>query len=86
MCVLQVSCCSPFGAFAQGFVKLAAKLYRIIHACKFFIHCCLLCKIIKFICRFFGFSHRAPFAARLVSVRRPIGFRPPSDRLAFAAR
>ena len=46
----------------------------------------LLCKIIKFICRFFGFSHRAPFAARLVPVRRPIGFRSPSDRLAFAAR
>ena len=46
----------------------------------------LLCKIIKFICRFFGFSHRAPFAARLVSVRRPIGFRSPSDRIAFAAR
>ena len=46
----------------------------------------LLCKIIKFICRFFGFSHRAPSAARLVPVRRPIGFRSPSDRIPFAAR
>ena len=35
----------------------------------------LLCKIIKFICRFFGFSHRAPYATRSVPVRRPIGFR-----------
>ena len=46
----------------------------------------LLCKIIKFICRFFGFSHRAPSAVQSVSVRRPIGFRSPSDRIAFAAR
>jgi len=46
----------------------------------------LLCKIIKFICRFFGFSRRAPSAARSDSVRRPIGFRSPSDRIAFAAR
>ena len=42
MCVFKVSCCSPFGAFAQGFGKLDAKLYRIIHACKFFIHCCFV--------------------------------------------
>lgn len=35
----------------------------------------LLCKIIKFICRFFGFSHRAPSAVRSVSVRRLIGLR-----------
>ena len=46
----------------------------------------LLCKIIKFICRFFGFSHRAPSAARSVPVRRPIGSRPPSDRIASAVR
>ena len=46
----------------------------------------LLCKIIKFICRFFGFSHRAPYAARSDCVRRPIGFRPPSDRFPFAVR
>ena len=46
----------------------------------------LLCKIIKFICRFFGFSHRAPYAARSDCVRRPIGFRPPSDRIPYAAR
>ena len=46
----------------------------------------LLCKIIKFICRFFGFLHRAPSAARSVSVRRPIGFRPPPGQIAFAAR
>ena len=39
----------------------------------------LLCKIIKFICRFFGFLHRAPSA-------RPIGFRPPPGQIAFAAR
>ena len=26
----------------QGSGKLAAKLYRIIHACKFFIHCCFV--------------------------------------------
>ena len=43
-------------------------------------------KIIKFICRFFGFSRRAPYAARSDCVRRPIGFRSPSDRIAFAAR
>ena len=35
----------------------------------------LLCKRIKFICRFFGFSRRAPYAARSVPVRRPIGLR-----------
>ena len=46
----------------------------------------LLCKRIKFICRFFGFSRRAPYAARSDRVRRPIGFRSPSDRIAFAAR
>ena len=46
----------------------------------------LLCKIIKFICRFFGFSHRAPYAARSDSVRRPIGFRSPSDQIASAVR
>ena len=46
----------------------------------------LLCKIIKFICRFFGFSRRAPYAVQSVSVRRPIGFRPPSDWIASAAR
>lgn len=46
----------------------------------------LLCKIIKFICRFFGFSHRAPSAVRSVSVRRPIRLRPQSDQIAFAAR
>ena len=46
----------------------------------------LLCKIIKFICRFFGFSRRAPYGIRSDCVRRPIGFRPPSDRIAFAAR
>ena len=46
----------------------------------------LLCKIIKFICRFFGFSRRAPYAVQSVSVRRPIGFRPPSDRFPFAVR
>ena len=44
------------------------------------------CKRIKFICRFFSFSRRAPYAARSVSVRRPIGFRPPSDRFPFAVR
>ena len=42
----------------------------------------LLCKIIKFICRFFGFLHRAPSAVRSVSVRRPIRLRPPSDQIA----
>mgnify|MGYP006885916307 CR=1 FL=1 len=31
----------------------------------------LLCKIIKFICRFFGFLHRAPSAARSDCVRCP---------------
>ena len=36
----------------------------------------LLCKIIKFICRFFGFLHRAPSAARSDCVRRPIRLRP----------
>ena len=46
----------------------------------------LLCKIIKFICRFFGFSRRAPSAARSDPIRRPIGFRSPSNRIAFAAR
>lgn len=44
----------------------------------------LLCKIIKFICRFFRFLHRAPFAVRSDSVRRPIGFRPQSDQIASA--
>ena len=29
---------------------------------------------------------KAPFAVRSDSVRRPIGFRPPSDQIAFAAR
>ena len=46
----------------------------------------LLCKIIKFICRFFRFLHRAPFAVRSDSVRRPIGFRPQSDQIASAVR
>lgn len=46
----------------------------------------LLCKIIKFICRFFGFLHRAPSAARSDCVRRPIGFRPQSDQIASAVR
>ena len=46
----------------------------------------LLCKIIKFICRFFGFLHRAPSAVQSDSVRRPIGLRPPSNRIPFAAR
>lgn len=39
----------------------------------------LLCKIIKFICRFFGFLHRAPSAARSDCVRHPIRLRPLSD-------
>ncbi len=30
--------------------------------------------------------HRSPSAVRSDSVRRPIGFRPPSDRIAFAVR
>ena len=46
----------------------------------------LLCKIIKFICRFFGFLHRAPSAARSDSVRRPVRLRPPPDQIASAAR
>ncbi|EHJ38000.1 hypothetical protein HMPREF0673_02261 [Leyella stercorea DSM 18206] len=46
----------------------------------------LLCKIIKFICRFFGFLHRAPSAARSDSVRRPVRLRSPSDQIASAAR
>ena len=46
----------------------------------------LLCKIIKFICRFFGFLHRAPSAARSVSVRHPVRLRPPPGQIAFAAR
>ena len=46
----------------------------------------LLCKIIKFICRFFGFSHRAPYAARSDSVRSPIRLRPPPDQISSAAR
>ena len=46
----------------------------------------LLCKIIKFICRFFGSLHRAPYAARSDSVRRPIGFRSPPDQIASAVR
>ena len=46
----------------------------------------LLCKIIKFICRFFGFLHRAPFAVQSDSVRRPIGFRSPPDQIASAVR
>ena len=46
----------------------------------------LLCKIIKFICRFFGFLHRAPSAARSDSVRSPIGFRSPPDQIASAVR
>ena len=46
----------------------------------------LLRKIIKFICRFFGFSRRAPYAARSDSVRRPIRFRTPPDQIPFATR
>ena len=46
----------------------------------------LLCKIIKFICRFFCFWYRAPFAVQSDSVRRPIGFRPPPDRIPSAVR
>jgi hypothetical protein len=46
----------------------------------------LLCKIIKFICRFFGFLHRAPSATRSDSVRRPVRLRPPSDQIASAVR
>ena len=46
----------------------------------------LLCKIIKFICRFFGFLHRAPSAARSDCVRRPIRLRPPPDQIASAVR
>ena len=33
-----------------------------------------------------AFCHRAPNAVRSDSVRRPIGFRSPSDRIANAAR
>ena len=44
----------------------------------------LLCKIIKFICRFFGFLHRAPSAARSVSVRHPVRLRSPPDQIASA--
>lgn len=46
----------------------------------------LLCKIIKFICRFFGFLHRAPSATRSDCVRRPIGFRSPPNQIASAVR
>ena len=31
-------------------------------------------------------SNRIPFATQSDSVRRPIGFRPPPDRIPFAAR
>ena len=34
----------------------------------------LLCKIIKFICRFFRFLHRAPFAVRSDCVRVTMTF------------
>ena len=33
-----------------------------------------------------SFSHRHPSAVRSDSVRRPIGLRPPSDRIAFGVR
>lgn len=46
----------------------------------------LLCKIIKFICRFFGFLHRAPSAARSVSVRHPVRLRSPPGQIASAVR
>ena len=46
----------------------------------------LLCKIIKFICRFFGFLHRAPSAARSDSVRHPVRLRSPPDQIASAVR
>ena len=35
---------------------------------------------------FLSFSHRTANAARSDSVRRPIGFRPPSDQIPNAAR
>ena len=46
----------------------------------------LLCKIIKFICRFFGFLHRAPSATQSDCVRHPVRFRPSPDQIASAAR
>ena len=45
----------------------------------------LLCKIIKFICRFFCFLYRAPSAARSDSVRRPIRLRPLHDDSSWAS-
>jgi len=39
-----------------------------------------------FLAQFAAFCHRAPSAVRLDSVRRPIGFRSPPDRIPFAVR
>ena len=87
MCVLRVSCCSPFGASAPRLRGTRCEIIQNNSCVQVFLYIVvLLRKIIKFICRFFGFSHRAPSAARSVPVRRPIGFRSPSDQIASAVR
>ena len=49
-------------------------------ACDMSLFCLLYVVVLPAIC------HRTPYAIRTDTVRRPIGFRSPSDQIAFAVR
>lgn len=83
MCVLRVSCCSPFGAFAPRLRETRCEIIQN-NSCVQVFYTFLFLNV-KELSLFVVSSvslvvlrtppDRFPFAVRLVSVRRPIGLR-----------